>query len=137
MTMTATQTQEFELTTSCICEEYNEDTGESTASDYCFGCWDDEVENFRHLILAPWLDANKWYNSTLVRIEGYGMGWRGVSGYLSIPAEKILDGLSINDKYTLCFRLTGEELTCVRSSHDELGVIFRFTLALESEDEDY
>jgi len=95
------------------------------------------VDNFRYCILAPWLDANEWDDYTRIRIEGYGMGWRGMSGFLNITADKILDGLSINGEYTLRFKLTGKELTAVRSSHDELGASFRFVPVPEGEDEDY
>jgi hypothetical protein len=134
--METTKTQ-FELTTQCVCEYYDEETGESVASDYCYGCWEDEKENFRYCVLAPWLDANGWDEYTRVRIEGYGMGWRGVSGFLNITADKILDGLSINSDYTLRFTLDGTELTCSRSSHDELGAFFRIVPVPEGEDEDY
>lgn len=128
---------EFELTTQCTCESYDEETDTSAPSDYCYGCWEDEKENFRYCILEPWLKANGWDEYTRLRIEGSGMTWRGVSGYLNITADKILEGLSINSDYTLRFKLTGAELTCSRYSHDEYGAYFRFVPVPEDEDEDY
>lgn len=132
--MTTATIQEMELTSHCICELYDEETDESTQSDYCFGCWDEEVDNFRYIILAPWLDANGWDESTRIRIEGGGMTWRGVSGYLNTTADKVIEGLTINGDFTLRYKLEGTELTAIRSSHDELGATFRFVLA---DEEDY
>lgn len=132
--MTTATIQEFELTSHCTCESYDEETDTSTPSEYCYGCWDDEMENFRYIILAPWLDANEWDENTRIRIEGGGMTWRGVSGFLNTTAEKVVEGLTINGDFTLRFKLDGAELTCSRYSHDEYGAYFRFVLADEEED---
>ena len=145
-----TETERYpvlEITSDCTCEEYDEETGESKVdeqgypvmSNYCYGCYDDDLMAFKDAILPEWLGANGWDTDTRVTIRGSRMGWTNDSGYLTTTiesAEKLLDKLRINGDYTLRFFRNGKDLEVVRSSHDELGALFVFELAEES-DEDY
>ena len=137
----------LEINSDCTCEEYDEETGESKVdengypvmSDYCYGCYDDDLVALKYDVLPEWLGANGWDTDTRVTIRGSRMGWTNDSGYLTTTiesAEKLLDKLRINGDYTLRFYRKGKNLEVVRSSHDELGALFEFELAEES-DEDY
>ena len=117
---------EFEIGSTCICETYDEDTDTSTPSDYCYGCWQDEAENFKYEILKPWLEANGFDEDTVVHVFSGNMNWNKVAGWTSVRAGEILDCLTLNADFILRFKLSDKTLTCVRSSHDEFGALFEF-----------
>lgn len=123
----------FEIGSDCICEDYNEDTDTSTPSTECFGCWQDEAENFKYEILKPWLAENGWDTDTAVRIEASNLGWLRQRGYKETTAGDVLESLTLNGDFTLRFELDGKTLTCVRSSHDELGAMFEVVESVEVE----
>lgn len=127
---------EFELTSNCICHDFNEDTGEFTESNECFGCFDDEKSNFKYEVYQPWLEANGFDDDTLIYVFSKAMRWNNVAGWTNIRASEVADCLTLNGDYTLRFKLDGKDLTCVRSSHDELGALFTFTKAEENEDDE-
>lgn len=135
----------LEISNNCSCEIYDEETGESKVdengypvmSDYCYGCYDDDLVNFKYDVLPEWLGANGWDSDTRIRINGSGMNWTRSSGYAITEAQNILDKLSINGDFTLRFYRKGKNLEVVRSSHDELGALFEFELAPPESDEDY
>ena len=131
-----TVTTEFEIGSTCICENYDEDTDTSSPSNECFGCFDDEKDNFKYEVLNPWLEANGWSEDTAVYVFSGNMNWNKVAGWTNIRASEAVDCLTLNGDFTLRFKLEGKDLTCVRSSHDELGALFTFTKA-EVEPEDY
>lgn len=125
--LTTEQVIKFELTSNCICEVYDEDTDTSSPSDYCYGCWTEEKENFKFCVIEPWLAANGWDSETLVLVQSLAMNWNKVAGWTSARAGEIVDTLTLNGDFTLRFELNGKDLTCVRSSHDEYGALFTIT----------
>lgn len=127
---------EFEITSNCICHNYDEETGEFTESNNCFGCFDDEKANFKYEVLQPWLEANGWNEDTAVYVYSGAMLWNNVAGWTNIRASEVIDCLTLNGDFTLRYRLDGKDLTCVRSSHDELGALFTFSKAKETDDDD-
>lgn len=129
MSNTLWKVTEFVLTSDCICEDWDEDSQTSRPADYCFGCWDTEKENFRLDILDPWLDRNDWDEDTLIYVSSQNMGWNHVAGWTNVRAGEVLDCLTLRGDFTLRFKLDGKTLTCVRSSHDELGARFTFAEA--------
>lgn len=126
---TTTEAVKFELTSDCTCEIYDEDTDTSSPSDECFGCWEDEKDNFKYTILQPWLDANGWNEDTVVYVFSGNMNWNKVAGWTNVYASQVIDCLTLNGDFTLRYKLDGKDLTCVRSSHDELGALFTFSEA--------
>jgi hypothetical protein len=119
----------FEITSDCTCEIYDEDTDTSKPSDYCYGCWEDEKDNFKYEILNPWLEANGWDEDTIVYVFSGNMNWNKVAGWTNIRASEAIDCLTLNGDFTLRYELNGKDLTCVRSSHDEYGALFTFSEA--------
>jgi hypothetical protein len=135
--MTEIQIIETELSSNCVCEDYDEDTDTTTASTECWGCWSDGVADFKDNLLQPWLDANGWDLDTAIRINGTAMGWQRRSGYKDTTASELLDGLTLNGDFTLRFKFDGKDLACVRSSHDEpTGASFEFGLAPDDDGEE-
>lgn len=133
--MTETNTiVEFEISSDCTCETYDEDTDTSSPSDYCYGCFDDDKDNFKYTILNPWLEANGWDEDTTILVQSLNMNWNRVAGWTNARAKEAIDCLTLNGDFTLRYKLEGKDLTCVRSSHDEMGALFTFTLAGENED---
>ena len=118
---------EFELTSDCSCETYDEDTDTSSPSNECFGCWEDEKDNFKYEIMNPWLEANGWDTDSLVYVFSGNMNWNKVAGWTNIYASQVIDCLTLNGDFTLRYKLDGKDLTCVRSSHDEFGALFTFS----------
>lgn len=125
--------REFEISSDCSCVEFDEDENESQASE-CWGCWDDDKTNFKYEILAPWLEANGWDEDTEILIKSENMNWDRVTGWAVKSASDALNALTLNGEFTLRYKLVGEELTCVRSSHDEMGALFTFNLYEEDKD---
>lgn len=117
----------FELSSDCSCEVYDEDTDTTTLSEYCYGCWDDDKDNFKYVILKPWLEANGWDEDSLVYVFSANMNWNKVAGWTNIYASQVIDALTLNGDFTLRYKLDGKDLTCVRSSHDEYGALFTFS----------
>lgn len=124
---------EYEMTSECSCESWDDDTDTSSPSSECFGCWDDDKDNFRFAVVNPWLERNGWDNDTLIYVFSGNMNWNRVAGWTNIRASEVLDALTLRGDFRLHYKLEGKQLTCVRSSHDELGAMFTFSLATEGE----
>lgn len=130
---TVSNVVEFELTSDCTCESWDEDTDTSSPSDECFGCWTDDKLNFKYEILKPWLEANGWDEDTVIYVFSGNMNWNKVAGWTNIRASEVVDCLTLNGDFTLRFKLENDTLTCVRSSHDEMGALFTFSKAEEQD----
>lgn len=138
--MTITTIHPFEMTNACVCYKSDEEGeaildsyGEPVPSDYCYGCFDEEIDNLKYCVIEPWLNANGIEEGTLLRVDGSSMGWTHSSGYTFAKADtkSIVEALSINTEWTLRFRVEDNNLIAVRSSHDELGARFEFEVADE------
>lgn len=123
------------LESNCTCMKYDDELDEWTEepSDYCYGCWEDSVYDFTENILYPWYAANNYHDNTPIKIVSPNLGWMRQPAYKDTYAKDILDDLKINGDFTLRFYLEGNKLSCVRSSHDELGASFDFELREEEE----
>ena len=121
--------REFEISSDCSCEYYDEDTDTSVTSDECFGCFTDDKDNFKYEILQPWLEANGWDEDTVVYVFSGNMNWNRVAGWTNVYAREAIDCLTLKGDFTLRYKLEGKQLTCVRSGHDEHGALFTFSEA--------
>lgn len=128
----------MELSTDCTCEDYDEETGECSVSDYCYGCYDDDLDNFKYSILKPWLEANTFEEDTNLIIRGSGMTWQRLSGYAYSTPNTIIEKLSINGDWRLVFELSdnNKTLKAIRYSHDEPTGTGYFTFEVAPEDEE-
>jgi hypothetical protein len=132
--MDTTTIREFELTSDCTCASFeSEDSDTIIPSDECFGCWDDDKDNFKYEILNPWLEANGWDEDTIVHVFSGNMNWNKVAGWTNVRAGEAIDCLTLRGDFTLRYKLDGKDLTCVRSSHDEYGALFTFSKVEEAE----
>jgi hypothetical protein len=134
--MSTIVTTSVEVSSNCVCEDYDEETGEAVYSNDCFGCYDDSLELLKSEVIEPWLEANDLYEDTAVRISGTAIGWRRLSGYKDTTPKELVEALSLNGDYTLKFDLTGTTLSVKRYSHDEpTGASFTVDVApVESEE---
>ena len=124
----------MELSTTCSCEVEDEDTGETTWSDECFGCFDDDVRYFTDEFLTPYLAVKGWNEDTIVRVYAEKMGWDYRNAWADVPAKNLLKALAINGDYTLRVEITPEkEMVINRSSHDEYNARFKFDLSPEQD----
>jgi hypothetical protein len=137
--MNETLTFHYELSNTCSCEYYNEDTGTSTPSEYCYGCYEDDLDNIKHDLLNKWLTANEFELDTPIKIVGSRMTWRGLSGHKITTAENLVSSLTGDYDFTLRFYASNDfkTLRVVRSSHDELGAGFEFERATQDELDEY
>jgi hypothetical protein len=142
--MTTTEVVKAELSSDCLCEEYDEETGESKVdeqgevimSQECFGCYDDDKTYIQDEIITTWVERNGFEMTTPLKVNGSRMTWLGRSGYAYATPETLIDKLTLNADFTLRFTLTGTTLEVVRASHDEYGALFAFEKLDESELED-
>jgi hypothetical protein len=121
---------EATLSSDCTCMVWDEELDDYTEehADYCYGCWDDSVYDFTENLLYPWYAANNYHDDTPIKIVSPNIGWMRQSAYKDTYAKDILDDLKINGDFTLRWTLEGDKLSCVRSSHDEMGASFTFEL---------
>jgi hypothetical protein len=136
---TETLTLQYELSSNCSCETYDEDTDTSTPSNECWGCYDDDLGNIKHDLLNKWISANEFELDTPIKIIGSGMTWRGVSGYKITTPEHLVSSLTGDYDYILRFYANADYTTLkvVRSSHDEFGASFEFEQATQDELDEY
>ena len=142
--METTEVIKAELDSNCLCEEYDEETGESkldeqgevVMSQECFGCYDDEKTYIQDEIITTWVKANGWTMDTPLKVNGSRMTWLSRSGYAYATPETLIDKLTLDADFILRFTLTGTTLEVVRASHDEYGALFEFEKLDESELED-
>ncbi len=142
----STAVENYEITNNCVCEEYDDETGESKLdeqgypipSQECFGCYEDAMANLKYEVIKPWLDANGYDEDTELVARGTGMTWQRLSGYATTTPKKMVDTLSLNGDWTLQFTLAdnGKTLSVVRYSHDEPTGTGAITFAPKPEDED-
>jgi hypothetical protein len=113
--------------------------GDSIPSDYCDGCFDDELLNIKHDLLNAWMKAKGYELETPIKILGSGMTWRGLSGYKITTPKNLVNDLMLDADFTLYFYANADYTTLkvVRSSHDELGAGFEFEQATQDELDDY
>jgi hypothetical protein len=131
---TTITTREFEMTSDCTCASFeSEDSDTLIPSDECFGCWEDDKDNFKYEILNPWLEANGWDEDTIVYVYSGNMNWNKVAGWTNVRAGEAIDCLTLNGDFTLRYKLDGKDLTCARSSHDEYRALFTFSKAEDAE----
>jgi hypothetical protein len=142
---TEEQQQVFEITNGCICVQTDQDTGEivvdkdgdEVPSDYCFGCFDEEVESLDYLI-NEWREHHGIDKDTKLAVLGEGMNWDKVSGWTvteNATAKSLVKAMDINTQWRIDFKLEANELWAVRYSHDEpMGTgRFRFRPATDEE----
>jgi hypothetical protein len=124
---------EVTLESHCTCMVWDDELDDYTEeyADYCHGCWDDSVYDFTENLLFPWYAANDYHDNTPIKIVSPNLGWMRQAGYKDTYAKDILDDLKINGEFTLRFTLENGKLSCVRSSHDEMGASFTFELREE------
>lgn len=135
----------YELSSDCRCtqtdedgNELKDDNGYTIPSDYCEGCWQDDLSNTECEIIEPWLEANGITEDDYLHIAVNRATWQNVSGYGVGKAnlKKIIDLMTFNGDWTLKFTYDGDKtLTAQRWSHDEpMGTgIFNFRQATEDE----
>lgn len=126
------EVKKFEISSECTCVEFDEDENEMQSSE-CWNCYQDEVDNFKYEILNPWVEANGWNEDTVILVQSKNMNWDKVAGWTNARASEVIDALTLNGEFILRYTLEGKTLTCVRSSHDELGALFTFTKAQEQD----
>lgn len=132
MEITVTEKQTFTLTNDCVCTVTDQETGEivldedgeEMRSDYCYGCYEEELAIFHEFVLDEWLARNNADRDSRIVVSTEAMNWDRVSAYASVSAKDLVDTLSINTSWILRFTLDEQLLTVVRSSHDELGSFF-------------
>lgn len=88
-------------------------------SNACYGCYEDEKDYWVDTLFPEWLHAKG--EPTYLKVSGRNVGWNHRSGYDKVKADfkSLFDYLTFNGEWTLSFKLESNDLTVVRSSHDE------------------
>lgn len=117
--MSDTQTLKGEITNSCTCVTYNEETGEWDTAPECWGdCWDCSVEDFEN-VTKELMDSNEtgWWKVSDLRL------WNGeVSGYFH--AEKVtdlLEGMTVRGEWIMRYEVFSDRIEYSLSHHDAMG----------------
>jgi hypothetical protein len=123
------ETQEYkaELTSDCICEIYDEETGESKLDeygyperpDYCYGCYQEEVFQFYDNFLPIWLERRGLKDDGKVMVIAESIRWNRTNGAGFVDVSEIHKVMEIDGDFKNKFTIKGNELYAVRYSHDE------------------
>ncbi len=117
------------ISNQCSCETFNEDTQESTPSEYCFGdCWDDSL----HLFEIDTQDLRDISDTWVV--EGLPLWNRTIRGSFTIKnAADLLRGITVNSDWTLRYKVTPTHIWCYLSHHDAAGSFKAYPVIEDSE----
>lgn len=131
-TETVTKNYEVELTNSCTCTVLDDDAefdiDNYKPAEYCFGdCYDMALDDINEYWLTNWQEANGFDEDTVIRINGYKMGWMSRTGEIDIKIKEIVKTLGFDGDWILKFKFSEDykSLDIVRYSHDEpTGAMF-------------
>ncbi len=114
MTTTETPIAYGELTNTCTCSVYNEETDIFTDSPECFGdCWDTELEFFGECV-KDILSQASWFRVEAIRL------WDGDFDAI-FPAKTVADfvrGITVNSEWTLRYQVFADRVEFSLSHHD-------------------
>jgi hypothetical protein len=105
-----------EITNSCTCTFYNEETDEFFPTDYCYGdCWEDSVGFFAE-VTKEFRESNEtgWW-----RVENLRL-WNGEVGGL-FHADKVQDllgGMTVRGEWTMNYRVFADRIEYSLAHHD-------------------
>jgi hypothetical protein len=131
-----TQTLKGEITNTCTCFQYDEETGEYTDEpvSYCYGdCWNDSVADFSE-VTREFRETNEtdWWKVTDLRL------WNGdVSGYFHADkVEEMLYGMAVRGEWIMRYEVFADRIEYSLSHHDAMGSNTTLTAISEEEREE-
>ena len=131
-------TATYELTNTCTCSTYNEETDTWEESGDCLmDCWDDNVSDFYN-VNETFLNSNDtgWW-----KVTDLGL-WHGdVSGYFYVKpsarawkdTERIVEGMTVNSEWTMRYTPYPDRIEYSLSHHDSMGSNTTITALTEEE----
>ena len=124
-----TTTYEYFLTNSCICEDFDEETQESTPSLHCYGCWDDEMSCLKDY-LGNWFTDNP---TDCWQVNDLPLWNREVSGlFTARTIDDFVRGITVRGDWRIHLRLDGDILHADLAHHDvPMGRSFTITYGRE------
>jgi hypothetical protein len=128
-----TTTYDFSLTNSCICEDYNEETGESTPTVFdCYGCFEEELACLKDY-LGDWFADNP---TDCWQVNDLPLWNRDVSGLFSARTiDDFVRGITVRGDWRMRLRLEGDTLHANLSHHDvPTGRPFTITYGREEDE---
>ncbi len=115
-----------EITNTCTCVTYNEDTGDWDEAPECWlDCWDYQVEDWTEL-MQDWVDNNPTGEWLVTNFPTWHGGVTGVT--VAHTAEELLRAITVRSEWRMRWTLstttdattqaTTRTLECVLSHHD-------------------
>jgi len=110
------QTEYAELTNSCTCQAYDEDTDTYSDATDCYGdCWESALYLLKE-------DLGEWYKNNeggWWRVNGLPLWNRMACGVFQADTiENFVRGITVNGDWILRYRLNGDVLEAILSHHD-------------------
>jgi hypothetical protein len=108
---------ETTLKSDCSCEDYDAEFDAWYSAEDCTGCYEDgkfEVE----AMLLEWKDR-VGFMGEYVRVNGSHVSWQSISITRVVHISDLVESLEIRGDFSLYFRLDNDELSIIRTSHDE------------------
>ena len=117
MKNTAT-TARGELTNTCTCTVYDEETGEYTdePSETCYGeCWESEVEYFGYVVqeLINNNETGWWRVDNLALWDGGHGGW-----FHANSVTELINGMTVRSAWTMRYEVFADRIEYSLSHHD-------------------
>lgn len=136
--MTTTTAHQYEITNTCTCTVYDEETGEHTdePAEYCDGwCWDCATEQFAQ-DTKTFRESNEtgWWKVSNLRL------WNGdASGYFYAKPDNVLEilrGMTVNSAWILRYTPYDDRIEYSLSHHDAMGSATTITAISDEEREE-
>lgn len=119
------------VSTDCMCEDYDEETGENVPVEYCYGdCYEWQKEDV-FMVIGEWQKLNDISEDDVIRINGTKIGWQGRSGYKDTDILELDGALALDGDFTITWTLDipTKTLKARRASHDEpMGAYFEMEI---------
>lgn len=103
-----------EITNSCVCLLWNEETSDYETSDICYGeCWNDQKYSFG-LAVEHLLGEYEWFSVENLRL------WHGnVSGeFRATDVSELLTGMTVNSEWIMRYAIFSDRIEYSLSHHD-------------------
>lgn len=103
-----------ELTNTCTCEHWDEDTSEFVPSEHCFGdCWDDALHSFGFAI------AHLLAMSDRFSVTGLKLWYGAIDGeFIATNTEQFVRGVSVDSSWIMRYQVFADRMEYSLSHHD-------------------
>ena len=118
-----------EITNTCTCMDYDDDTGADIPAEYCFGdCWDFALEQFAYeaQVIMENNETGWWKVTDLAFWDGNHSGY-----FHATKVSDILRGMTVRSEWIMRYTAFPDRVEYSLSHHDSMGSATTLTAVTE------